>query len=76
MELYNEPTIQHPSFNDLTANAQKGTIIQPRIVGALEVSPDGIAVLGDRNIILDAVKKRIIVNDGTNDRVIIGDDTA
>jgi hypothetical protein len=45
---------------NFTGTIQAGTIIS------------GVIMVGDNNVIIDGENQRIIVNDGTNDRVLIG----
>jgi len=67
-------TITFPELEPAAVSTEaQDTRILPRNIFASGTLPGNtILRLGDANIIIDTPNRRIIINDGTNDRVLIG----
>jgi hypothetical protein len=61
-----------PEINNITTIPQE-TKILPRNIFASGTLPGNTVIrIGDSNITIDGANRRILISDGTNDRVLIG----
>lgn len=79
IELYNEPSVKIPTFDDIRQMAEEGTLANPRIINPLiNGTMKGVFTVGSAadgssaRIELDGTNQRIIINDGTYDRILLG----
>lgn len=67
--------IEYPQLSPITdIYAQARAKVLPRSMSTAGMLP-GTTVLrigGDENVIIDGANRRILISDGTNDRVLIG----
>lgn len=67
--------VEYPKLSPITdIYAQSRSRVLPRNMSSAGMLP-GTTVLrigGDENVLIDGANRRIIISDGTNDRVLIG----